>query len=112
MQATVKRGSARKPFRGFFKGPRSDVEVGGKTGTLTGQNPRGRNDWFVGYAKHGDRDIAFAALCVNIEKWTVKSGRVARLVIEAWLEQPDSDVTAGIASAASATPLSANPSAD
>ncbi len=88
MQATVKRGSARKPFRGFFKGKNSDIEVGGKTGTLTGADPQGRNDWFVGYAVRGDKRIAFAALCVNIEKWTVKSGRVARIAIETWFEEP------------------------
>jgi len=88
MQATVKRGSARKPFRGFFRGKHSDIEVGGKTGTLTGADPQGRNDWFVGYAIRGDRRIAFAALCVNVEKWTVKSGRIARMAIESWFDEP------------------------
>lgn len=93
MQATVKRGSARKPFRGFFRGKNSDIEVGGKTGTLTGRDPQGRNDWFVGYAMRGDKRLAFAALCVNVEKWTVKSGRVARIAIENWFEEPVKIVT-------------------
>jgi len=87
MQATVKRGSARKPFRGFFRGKHSDIEVGGKTGTLTGRDPQGRNDWFVGYAIRGDRRIAFAALCVNVKKWTVKSGTIARFAIESWFDE-------------------------
>jgi len=88
MQATVKRGSASKPFRGFFRGDYTDVEVGGKTGTLTGSDPQGRNDWFVGYAMRGDRRLAFAALCVNVEKWTVKSGTIARIAIESWFDKP------------------------
>lgn len=84
MQATVKRGSARKSFRNFFKNDYADVEVGGKTGSLTGLDPKGRNDWFVGYGIRGERRIAFAAVCVNVEKWTVKSSYVARKAVEAW----------------------------
>lgn len=84
MQATVKRGSARKSFKNFFSKDYADVEVGGKTGSLTGLDPKGRNDWFVGYGVRGERRIAFAALCVNVEKWTVKSSYVARKAVESW----------------------------
>jgi len=50
MQETVKSGSARNAFKKFYRGPLSDIEVGGKTGSLTGWSPQGRHDWFVGYA--------------------------------------------------------------
>jgi len=82
MQATVKRGSASKFFRGFFRGPLAEAEVGGKTGTLSGRDPRGRNDWFVGYAQLGERKIAFASLNVNRRQWRVRSADVARRVLE------------------------------
>ncbi len=84
MRETVMKGSARNGFRRFFRGQYRHVEVGGKTGSLTGLSPKGRNDWFVGYARSGDRKIAYASLTVNEERWTVKSAYVARKVIEAY----------------------------
>ena len=88
MTATVSRGSARKSFHGFHKGAYADVSVGGKTGSLTGTNPRGRYDWFVGFAENGERRIAFAALCINKEKWYVKSTRLARELLEFYFQPP------------------------
>jgi membrane peptidoglycan carboxypeptidase len=88
MMATVTRGSARKSFRGFHKGRFSDVSVGGKTGSLTGSNPRGRYDWFVGFAELGERRLAFATLCINKEKWYVKSTRLARELVEFYFKSP------------------------
>jgi cell division protein FtsI/penicillin-binding protein 2 len=82
MVATVEKGSARKSFRGFHRGALKDVNVGGKTGSLTGFKPRGKYDWFVGFGEKGDRKIAFAVLCINKEKWYVKSSRFAREVLE------------------------------
>ena len=82
MRATVAKGSARKSFRRFHRKHLEDVQVGGKTGSLTGFSPRGKYDWFVGFAQLGDRKIAFAALCINKEKWYVKSARLARELIE------------------------------
>ena len=82
MADTVLNGTARKHFRNFFRGNLSDVRVGGKTGTLYGTNPKGMYDWFVGYAQRGDRKLAYAALCINQEKWRVKSAHVARKAIE------------------------------
>lgn len=83
MQETVERGSARRPFRGF---DRSDVEIGGKTGSLSGDHPKGRNEWFVGYARKGNDRIAFASLTVSKEKWRVKPAYVARKFIEKYYE--------------------------
>ncbi len=84
MRETVQRGSARNGFRGFFRGEFKNIEVGGKTGSLTGSSPKGKNDWFVGYASLNERKIAYASLTVNEERWTVKSAFVARKVIEAY----------------------------
>lgn len=97
MQATVKSGSARKSFKNFFTKTYADVEVGGKTGSLTGSDPQGRNDWFVGYGIRGERRIAFAALCVNVEKWTVKSSYVARKAVEAWFSPEEGESVESVA---------------
>ena len=82
MLSTVRIGSARKSFRGFHKKHLENVVAGGKTGSLTGFKPRGKYDWFVGFGEQGDRKIAFAMLCINKEKWYVKSSRFAREVLE------------------------------
>lgn len=82
MRETVARGTSKGSFRRFFKGSLSDLDVGGKTGTLTGENPSGKYDWFVGYADLAGQTVAFAALTVNQKYWTVKSAYLARLAIE------------------------------
>jgi cell division protein FtsI/penicillin-binding protein 2 len=82
MEHTVKSGSARKSFSRFFRGDLAEARAGGKTGSLTGFNPRGRYDWFVGFGEMGDRKIAYAALCINKEKWYVKSSMLARQMLE------------------------------
>ena len=81
MKRTVSNGSARRQFRGFSKRFKN-VEVGGKTGSLTGFHPKGKYDWFVGYATDGERKIAYAVLCINKEYWYVKSAHLARRLIE------------------------------
>ncbi len=81
MRQTVKTGSASKHFRRLDKRLKS-LEVGGKTGSLTGFHPKGKYDWFIGYASDGDRKLAFAVLCINQEFWYVKSAFLARRLIE------------------------------
>lgn len=82
MKETTRIGSARKSFQGLnrykvYKG----MEIGGKTGSLTGFSPRGRHDWFVGYAEKNGRKVAYASLIINKEKWYVRSAYVARQFI-------------------------------
>jgi len=84
MQETVRRGSARNAFRKFYRGKLKNIQVGGKTGSLTGHAPKGKHDWFIGYAQLGDRKLAFASLTINKKYWTVKSSYVARKLIEAY----------------------------
>lgn len=86
MRETVVSGSASKPFRGFSK-RFGHVEVGGKTGSLTGFHPEGKYDWFVGYATDGERKIAYAALCINKEYWYVKSSYLARQLVESYFSE-------------------------
>ncbi len=56
METTVRIGSAKSSFKNFFRGNYNEVHVGGKTGTLTGLDPPGRYDWFVGYAHRGAKE--------------------------------------------------------
>lgn len=88
MNETVRHGTSTGSFRGFFKQRGfAHIDVGGKTGSLTGNKPRGRYDWFVGYANDGMRKIAVAALTVNERFWTVKSSYLARRAIETFYKE-------------------------
>ena len=89
MTDTVKMGTSSKTFRGFNKKKKIvDVEVGGKTGHLSGNYPRGQYDWFVGYGKSEEDTIAVAALTINEENWRVKSGLLARVFFETYFQKP------------------------
>lgn len=81
MEETVTSGTGRKSFRKLVQSKKfEELEVGGKTGSLQGDNPKGKVDWFVGYAMNEDQKIAVAAITVNVEKWTVKSTHLAQSI--------------------------------
>ncbi|NUN04585.1 MAG: penicillin-binding protein [Bdellovibrio sp.] len=79
MEQTVTSGTSRRSFRPIVRDRKfREIEMGGKTGHLTGDNPRGRVDWFVGYALDQERKIAVAAMTVNKKFWTVKSAHLGQ----------------------------------
>lgn len=74
MEETIISGTSRRSFSSLRRDKKfNQVEMGGKTGHLTGQNPKGQVDWFVGYASNGDRRVAIGVVTVNKKFWTVKS---------------------------------------
>lgn len=92
MTETTRIGSARRSFANLgrykvYKG----MEIGGKTGSLTGMSPRGRHDWFVGYAEKNGRRVAYASLIINKEKWYVRSAYVARQFIYHYFSNEDAN---------------------
>lgn len=80
MEATITQGTSRKSFRTLVRDKKfAELELGGKTGSLHGDNPKGKVDWFVGYAIGGPEDkLAIGAITVNKEYWTVKSSFLAQ----------------------------------
>lgn len=85
---TVRSGTSRKSFRKTVRHRSFDeVEFGGKTGSLTGLNPAGKCDWFVGYARYNGERIAVAGLTVNEKKWKVKSSMLANLFFTHYLKE-------------------------
>ncbi len=87
MKETVLHGTSRGSFRGFFRKDLTFLNVGGKTGSLTGYEPRGKYDWFVGYADNGPRRFAVAALTIHEKLWRVKSSYLARLAMESYFRE-------------------------
>ena len=85
LEATVRRGTARKAFRGWKRDKvLSHLEIGGKTGTIDNREHTIRYDWFCGFArdKRTDRKIAIAVLVGHAKpKLDVKAATYARYTI-------------------------------
>ncbi len=66
----------------------ADVEVAGKTGSLTGKRAPGLNyNWFVGYAPAERPEIAFAVLLANEPKWKIKAHYAARRLVQIYVQR-------------------------
>lgn len=82
MMATVKDGTARRAFKRVSKKIRN-IEVGGKTGSITGGEPFGKRDWFVMYSKDDEgRGYSLCVMVVNKKKWYVKSSHLAKEILD------------------------------
>jgi len=83
--ATITNGTARSSFR-RSKYLLEKLEIGGKTGSLTGGEPFGKRDWFVSYAKSvedkSDKGISISVMIVNQKKWYIKSPLLAKNIME------------------------------
>jgi peptidoglycan glycosyltransferase len=81
---TTRSGTARRAFRGrsgrSLLGP---VTVAGKTGSLSGKQPDGRYEWFVGVAPADDPRIAVATVLVQDDLWWRNASQVAADVLRA-----------------------------
>lgn len=94
MKQVVERGTATRLKRKLRRKVKSELEIGGKTGTLTGGNPYGRRDWFVGYAipkDNSSKGISFAVMHINQEKWFVRSTFIAKNIIDYYYQQRKKD---------------------
>lgn len=86
MGMTIDGGTARKSFRKMNTGYKNALEIGGKTGSITGGKPFGKRDWFAAYAipREGERGkgISISVMNVNVKRWHVKSTMLAKSIIE------------------------------
>ena len=79
---TTTRGTARSAFRNRRGKPLlDDVRVAGKTGNLSGREPRGRYEWFAGLAPADDPTVAIAVLQLHDHLWWKHSAAVAADVL-------------------------------
>ncbi|MES3036419.1 MAG: penicillin-binding transpeptidase domain-containing protein [Bdellovibrionota bacterium] len=89
MGATIKSGTSRRSFRPLTRDRKfRELEMGGKTGHFTGENPKGKVDWFVGFASNDDQKIALAAVTVSKKYWTVKSAHLGQTLFREYFKQP------------------------
>ena len=78
MRRTVEDGTAARTFQRYGRDLVDKVEVSGKTGSLSGDNPPGFYDWFVGLAPAEDPQIAFSAMAINHQGYKFRGAFVAQ----------------------------------
>lgn len=92
MLSTVKAGTARKQIsaKNISRKILPDLEIGGKTGSLDGENPKGRYDWFMGFAQsksNPDKAIVLVVMQVHGKLRTQTSTQIAALLINYWAKE-------------------------
>lgn len=85
MQATILKGTSRKEFM-----HRADViknmAIAAKTGTLSGDNPKGLNHWFIAAAPLENPRIALAVVVVNQKDSYSKASHLGKLIFEKFFQ--------------------------
>ena len=80
---TTRRGTARSAFRDDRGRPLlGEVQVAGKTGSLSGRNPDGRYEWFVGVAPAERPEIAIATVLVQGHLWWRNASQISAQVLQ------------------------------
>jgi peptidoglycan glycosyltransferase len=79
---TTTEGTARRAFRDRRGRPRlGAVRVAGKTGNLSGSDPDGRYEWFIGVAPADDPKLAIAVVQLQDDLWWRSSSQLAADVL-------------------------------
>lgn len=86
MVTTIKKGTARKMFRGYSRDKvLSRLHLGGKTGSI---NNDPRYDWFVGFAreKGGSRSLVVSAVVAHHKLIGTRAGQYARMAMTLYFD--------------------------
>ncbi|MDA8121454.1 MAG: penicillin-binding transpeptidase domain-containing protein [Deltaproteobacteria bacterium] len=91
MVKTIEIGTSHRTFGSPESTPLlQDMEVAGKTGSLSGWTPRMHFEWFAGLAPAGDPQLAVAALVVNDNRGRIKGSYVGKEAFNAYFGYPQS----------------------
>jgi cell division protein FtsI/penicillin-binding protein 2 len=92
MTHTVSNGSGFKSFHDANGRPYlPNIQVAGKTGTLTRHKENRHYTWFIGFAPARKPEVAIAALIVNTPNWQIKAPELARDVLRAYFASKGAD---------------------
>ena len=89
MEETVNTGTFRKAFKGYKKNKTlSNLNIGGKSGSIASRSNDVRYDWFVGFAKEktGQEKIALAVLVTHEKYIGKRASYYARIAMEQYFE--------------------------
>jgi len=87
MLRTVEDGTASRIFHRHGKTLLKRMSICGKTGSLSGENPPGLYDWFVGFAPGDAPQIAFAAMVVNQDRSRIKGAFVVQEALKTFFRE-------------------------
>jgi cell division protein FtsI/penicillin-binding protein 2 len=87
MRYTTTVGTSRREFMRGGQPALGNIDAFGKTGTLSGTNPKGLNNWFIGAAPSEDPEIAVVAITVNAA-YSSKASRLGRMVMQHYFNLP------------------------
>jgi len=91
MVKTVEMGTSHRTFGTPERTPLlSDMDVAGKTGSLSGWTPSVHFEWFAGVAPVGSPRLALAALVVNDSRWKIKGSYVGKEAFNSYFGYPSS----------------------
>jgi peptidoglycan glycosyltransferase len=87
MRYTTTVGTSKRAFMQGGMPALRNIDAFGKTGTLSGKNPSGLNNWFIGAAPSNDPEIAVVAVTVNAP-YSSKASRIGRMVMQRFFNIP------------------------
>lgn len=87
MLRTVEDGTAARVFKRYGKGLLKKMAISGKTGSLSGDNPPGHYDWFIGFAPVEDPQIAFSAMVINNNHLKMKGAFIAQEALKVFFRE-------------------------
>ena len=67
--------------------PLVNLDIAAKTGSITGDDPKGHYSWFAAFAPMHNPRIAVVALVINNERWKIKSSQVGEVALEEFFRQ-------------------------
>jgi cell division protein FtsI/penicillin-binding protein 2 len=85
MEYTTTIGTSRREFIKKNRPVLPGIRVAAKTGTLSGKNPTGINNWFVAAAPIENPRIALSVIVVNPQGIDTKASHLGRLIIQKYL---------------------------
>ena len=91
MVKTVEMGTSHRTFGTPERTPLlHDMDVAGKTGSLSGWTPSVHFEWFAGVAPVGSPRLALSALVVNDNRWKIKGSYVGKEAFNSYFGYPSS----------------------
>jgi peptidoglycan glycosyltransferase len=87
MRRTVEDGTAARTFQRYGKDLLNKITVSGKTGSLSGDNPPGLYDWFVGFATAEDPQVALSALAINYHRDKFRGAFIAQEALKTYFRK-------------------------
>ncbi len=98
MERTVRKGTVAKSFRNMSSDRvLKNITIGGKSGSIDGDEPVGRRNWFVGFARNRitGEGITIGCLLILDNHFWIEADMLSRLIIRHYFAQPVNLVPAG-----------------